>query len=157
MVRRCDAFTLVEILICVVILGILAMIVVPKFTEAAQEARESTLASDLSIARKQIALYKAEHNGRSPHLNASGTVDKTNFVARMTGRTNTSGQIASGGTCGPYLMKWPGNPFCSEATAQLIQFHPSPTPPRHSGTGWYFSLTTEILYSNTPLTGACTG
>lgn len=153
MTDRCNAFTLVEILIGVVILGILAMVVVPKFSAATQEARESALASDLAVARRQITLYKAEHKGRSPHLNASGTMDTANFIARMTSKTNISGQIASGGTYGPYMHDWPGNPLCSEATAKLIQFNSSPISPRNGETGWYFSLSTEILYSNTPLGG----
>ena len=39
-------FTLVEILIVVVILGILAAIVIPQFSEASTEARTNSLCSD---------------------------------------------------------------------------------------------------------------
>ncbi len=42
-------FTLVEILIVVVILGILAAIVVPAFASASDEARRSTFAQDLRV------------------------------------------------------------------------------------------------------------
>lgn len=51
-------FTLVEILIVVVILGILAAIVIPQFTNASEEARESSLKSNLQSLRSQIHLYK---------------------------------------------------------------------------------------------------
>ncbi|MHC4292957.1 MAG: type IV pilin protein, partial [Planctomycetota bacterium] len=49
-------FTLVEILIVVVILGILAAIVIPQFTDASTEAKISSLRSDLQMMRSQIEL-----------------------------------------------------------------------------------------------------
>ena len=52
-------FTLVEILIVVIILGILAAIVIPQFTNASQNARESSLQSTLQTLRSQIQLYKS--------------------------------------------------------------------------------------------------
>ena len=50
-------FTLVEILIVVVILGILAAIVIPQFSDASTEAKTSALASNLQSLRSQIELY----------------------------------------------------------------------------------------------------
>ena len=61
-----SGFTLVEILIVVVILGILAAIVIPQFTEASTEAKESRLVSDLQTMRSQIELYKIQHNDELP-------------------------------------------------------------------------------------------
>ena len=46
-------FTLVEILIVVIILGILAAIVIPQFTQASNDARESSLSSELQTVRSQ--------------------------------------------------------------------------------------------------------
>ena len=51
---RIGAFTLVEILIVVVVLGILAAIVVPQFSDASQQATISTLRSSLHSIRVQI-------------------------------------------------------------------------------------------------------
>ncbi len=59
-------FTLVEILIVVVILGILAAIVIPQFTEASTEAKTSSLCTDLQTVRSQIELYKVQHNDLLP-------------------------------------------------------------------------------------------
>lgn len=62
------AFTLVEILIVVVILGILAAIVVPQFTNASTEAQAGNVATQLQTIRSQIELYRVRNNGEYPDL-----------------------------------------------------------------------------------------
>jgi len=63
------AFTLVEILIVVVILGILAAIVVPQFTSATQDAQTGNIRAQLKSLQNQIELYKARSNdGLYPDL-----------------------------------------------------------------------------------------
>ncbi len=54
------AFTLIEILIVVVILGILAAIVIPQFTDASQEAMESSVVTQLQTVRSQIELHNVQ-------------------------------------------------------------------------------------------------
>jgi general secretion pathway protein G len=64
--RSCQAFTLIEILIVVVILGILAAIVIPQFTEATIEAMHANLRTELATVRSQIELYNVQ-NPASPY------------------------------------------------------------------------------------------
>jgi general secretion pathway protein G len=94
-------FTLVEILIVVVILGILAAIVIPQFTEASTEAKLSSLCTDLQTLRSQIELYKIQHNDTPPSF--------ANFVAQMTAQTDINGN--PGTDYGPYIQKVPVNQF----------------------------------------------
>jgi len=98
-----SGFTLVEILIVVVILGILAAIVIPQFTEASTEAKTSSLCTDLQTLRSQIELYKIQHNDNPPTA--------ASFVAQMTSKTDIDGTVIASGAYGPYLQKMPTNPF----------------------------------------------
>lgn len=66
------AFTLVEILIVVVILGILAAIVVPQFTNASTEAQAGNVATQLQTIRSQIELYRVRNNGAYPPALVTG-------------------------------------------------------------------------------------
>ncbi len=59
--RTRRAFTLIEILIVVVILGILAAIVIPQFTDASNEAMEASVRSQLQTIRSQIELYNVQN------------------------------------------------------------------------------------------------
>ena len=70
------AFTLIEILIVVVILGILAAVVVPQFTNAADDANDAAVRSQLQTMRGQIELYRAQQ-GSDPDLITNGWSDLT--------------------------------------------------------------------------------
>jgi general secretion pathway protein G len=106
-----SGFTLVEILIVVVILGILAAIVIPQFTEASTEAKTSSLCTDLQTVRSQIELYKIQHNDQLP---GAGTAT---WVEAMTGKTDIAGAV--GTDYGPYLQKIPTNQFNDLDTVRL--------------------------------------
>jgi len=101
-------FTLVEILIVVVILGILAAIVIPQFTSASTEAKEAALVSNLQAVRSQIELYKIHHNDELP-----GTQGLVDFATAMTSTTDQDGVVGVGATFrfGPYMREIPVNPF----------------------------------------------
>ncbi len=73
--RVSKAFTLVEILIVVVILGILAAIVVPQFTSASEEAQAGNVATQLQTVRSQIELYRVKNNGNYPPSLVAGGAD----------------------------------------------------------------------------------
>lgn len=118
---RNKGFTLVEILIVVVILGILAAIVIPQFSNASQEASLNRVMSDLQTVRSQIQLYKIQHLGTIPAL--------AQFPDHMTGYTlattaangdNSAITVATDGALGPYLQSIPTNPFASDTTANIV-------------------------------------
>jgi general secretion pathway protein G len=100
-------FTLVEILIVVIILGILAAIVIPQFTNASQDARKSSLTSQLQTLRSQIELYKLQHKDNLPDIITSWDY--------LTKKTDEDGTVDDGGAgpfpFGPYLQAPPSNPL----------------------------------------------
>jgi general secretion pathway protein G len=102
-----SGFTLVEILIVVVILGILAAIVIPQFTEASTEAKLSSLVSDLQTIRSQIELYKIQHDDLLPgQADAASAIVPANFITDL-----TTIKAYNGKNYGPYLQKIPTNQF----------------------------------------------
>ncbi len=56
---RPRGFTLIEILIVVVILGILSVLVIPQFTDASEETNETSVRRHLQILRHQIEFFRA--------------------------------------------------------------------------------------------------
>jgi len=64
--HRRTGFTLIEILVVVVIIGILAAMVVPKFADARREASIASVRNQLQTLRAQIESYRAIHRGHLP-------------------------------------------------------------------------------------------
>jgi len=112
--KTTDGFTLIEILVVVVLLGILAAIAIPQFSSAAMEAQTSALRKDLQTVRKQIELYEQHHNENGP-----ATVGETgdDFERRMTTQTDAAGAV--GTDYGPYLERMPTNPFNKLDTVRI--------------------------------------
>ncbi len=135
------AFTLVEILIVVIILGILAAIVIPQFTEASNDARASALASDLQSVRAQIELYKMQHLGSLPGAT---------IITQLTTPTSNLGAtvaVGTAGALGPYLQKFPTNPFTSTNTVQIVTTLAG-APAGDGSTGWFFNTVTGAIGPN---------
>lgn len=117
---RKTGFTLVEILIVVIILGILAAIVIPQFTDASTSAKESSLESNLQALRSQCELYKVQHNDNYPWQDADGeTEDDLDVVnERLMGITNADHEEDEDDSVfGPYMQGVPTNPFVTNDDA----------------------------------------
>src|SRR4051812_19145428 len=105
-------FTLIEILIVVIILGILAAIVIPQFSSASSDARKSNVQTTVQTLRSQIALYKLQHQDKLPDLvtNWNPLITKTDAAGVLYSSSSTSGPF------GPYMQDTPVNSLNSLST-----------------------------------------
>jgi len=95
MKRNVRGFTLVEILIVVIILGILAAIVIPQFSNASNDARDNSARAMMKTIIGQIELYKIQHGDVPPDITSNWTV--------LTKATNIKGEVEGGAAVGPFI------------------------------------------------------
>jgi len=60
--RRQRGFTIIEVLIVLVILGILAAIAIPIYSNALEKSRRSALAQDMAVLHRAFLRYYADHS-----------------------------------------------------------------------------------------------
>ncbi|MBX3374404.1 MAG: prepilin-type N-terminal cleavage/methylation domain-containing protein [Phycisphaeraceae bacterium] len=128
MVKRTTnrAFTLIEILIVVVILGILAAIVIPQFTSASEDAQASSVQSQLQTVRGQVELFRVQ-NGSYPDFNANGWDQLVN---------------------GNYLMAEPRNAMRSNATGIVVgAIEPGNAAGGAATDGWMWHTGRRVMYA----------
>ena len=142
-VRSVDrAFSLVELVIVLVIIGIVAAIAVPRITRGATRASAVALRSDLATLRNAIELYRAEHEGTFPAV--------ARFVDQMTKFSNLAGNafsanpdVANGVVLGPYLKAIPPLPVGARRGATGVAAVSA------DGVGWIYTEATGRIRANT--------
>ena len=59
--KKLSGFTLIEVMIVVVILGILAAVVVPKILDRPDQAKMAAAKSDIAVIMQQLKLYRLDN------------------------------------------------------------------------------------------------
>ncbi len=110
--RQRRAFTLVELVVVVLILGILAAIAAPKVFRGSDDAAETALRQNLSVIRDAIELYALEHDGRYPGSTSDGTNpagSEQAFLNQLLMYSSADGTVSqvrdAAHPYGPYLRK----------------------------------------------------
>lgn len=124
------AFTLVEILIVVVILGILAAIIVPQFAKARDEAAVGTTVYELEKLRRAVDVYRVRHENALPDV-VEGD--------------GTWGDLVQ--NTGEYLKDAPANPYVGHENARRIVIRDSADSAYHTDYGWIFSDTDGTVWA----------
>ena len=157
-------FTLIEILIVVILLGILATIIIPQVSVSTDDAKLNTLKTSLGNIRGAVELYYYQHGNQYPGqvLETDGTTATTTdalaataFLAQMTLYTDADGETANAKTAafkyGPYLKEgMPTNPYNDDKTVVCDFSETDVTVKTNSGTdkGWKFYVKTGILLAD---------
>lgn len=128
--RLQDGFTLVELLIVVVILGVLAAIAIPQFSASTDDSKAAALDATLSNLRTAIELYYQQHGSYPSAVAAGGSFGAINteaaFVSQLVKFTSAAGAASDTKDTtykyGPYLKKStiPADPMKNVATVEIV-------------------------------------
>ena len=95
------AFSLVELVIVIVIIGIIAAIAVPRFSSATTSANQKQAQASTVILQNALDLFVAEHAPSALAATGAG------IVTQLTAGTKSDG--TAGTDYGPYLRSMPAN------------------------------------------------
>jgi len=168
------AFTLVELLVVIIIIGILAAVAVPQFGNTATDARLAALDQNLAQIRKGIELYYYHHGNTYPGRIVATHKLEVGQATQILGHTsvldaftkqltlysdangNTSAKKDSNYPYGPYLRSgMPPNPLTAAGVAASAEAAVSVTAETQPlgadakpATGWKTSSETGEFIAN---------
>lgn len=120
------AFTLVELILVITILGILSALVIPTFRGHVTQAKETAAKDNLKVIRTQIEIYKMSHNGIPPGYINGSEAPTALLSLQFTATTTLTGAVspsiipAGAFVNGPYIKKLPENPYNKLSTITYV-------------------------------------
>jgi general secretion pathway protein G len=123
--RLRGGFSLVEVVVIVIFLGVLAAIIVPQFTSADVNPRDKAVVGELHMIRAAIELYRAQHGDTLPDL--------SNGWNPLLQQSDAEGGKTGTPLFGPYL---PGAPVNAVTGGNSISGSPE------SAVDWYWDAST---------------
>ena len=140
------AFSLIELVIVVVIIGIIAAIAIPRFGSAAQNSQTASIKGSLKILMSAADVYAAEHDGLSPASNPDGSLDANavNMAARLTANSTAAGAtVGPSLPFGPYIRAFPHNP-----ANQRDSFRIDGAPAGANTDGWRYDSVLHVFQAD---------
>jgi prepilin-type N-terminal cleavage/methylation domain-containing protein len=130
-----NAFSLVEVVIVVALIGIVAALVIPCFNGQTLQAKEAAAKDDLRALRSAIEFYAVRHRGVAP-----GYPDDD--PARAPTVEEFRAQMSGPGRC---LRAMPENPFNDLDTMYVVK-NSEPFPAAATGAyGWIYQPVTKVI------------
>ncbi len=147
--RLARAFSMIELVLVIAIIGVLSSVVLPRLDGRSSAAAEAAVNADLSVVRSAIERYAAEHGNKYPGTSAART------IAQLTQYTDCAGHTVEKKTdvClyGPYLQAIPPNPAWTKPGADQVYIDLVNSPPKaqlKAEAGWVYNPYTGEFYAN---------
>jgi len=147
--RKRAAFTLVELVIVMVIIGLIASVAIPRMSRGAGEAAKSTAMADIYLVRSAIMRYAAEHTNVYPGPDEDGFIDQLTKYTSVTGQSADSRSATN--KYGPYLLAIPAcpvGPNAGEHGVLIDRDNSPPLPQPGVAKGWVYNPDTGEFIPN---------
>jgi len=140
------AFTLIELIIVIGILGILAAVVIPIFQSQTQKAKEATAKDHLRTIRTLIEIYAAKNDVAPgyPDNDITQVPVAEKLTEQITLAADTGDEFRSS------MFQFPANPFNNKTAVKIIPNAVDfPTKPEQTDTfGWIYKPATKTIRLN---------
>ena len=137
--RKHHGFSLLEMMLVVVIIGLIAAVAIPRMSRGAAGAGDSALGGNLAVMRDAIDRYAVDHGGTYPAV-ATFTAQLTQYSSAA-GATNATKDATY--MYGPYLRKVPPLPVGAAKGSTGVAAAAA------SGVGWIYTAASGNISANT--------
>ena len=153
------AFSLIELVIVIIILGIIAAIAIPRIGAANTSAGESALKANLASLRNAIDQYYLEHKNTYPADKGDGVNNRKTegaIINQLTMYTNAAGEFSADKDpafpFGPYLRsgvpKQSVGQFAGNNNIRVWELNTPLVANPGGGDGWSYNVTTGQIIAN---------